>query len=204
MNSVGFLQESIGQNDIINSVEFEPLSIKSEEELCIWLNKFPDIKPNEWIKTVSDLYKEIETGECILGIEDKKLHRRIDVVSIKCFHTNEEGQRFQIFEEKQVFKNGRERQRGFNYIAEKLQSNETPEECAKRGLAEELQIAGPDVHLVPLTEENKFEKRETSYTGIQGSYNKYFFSCEIPKLFFKDSYIEEQEDKSTYFSWIKI
>ncbi|MBX9703312.1 MAG: NUDIX domain-containing protein [Silvanigrellaceae bacterium] len=189
----------------MNSTAFVPLSINNEEDLNLVLSKFPDIKSNEWIKSVSTLYGEIKNGECILGIEDEKLHRRVDVVSIKCFYTNEEGQRFQIFEEKQVFKNGMERRRGHMYVAEKLQPNETLEECAKRGLAEELQIAGPDVHVMPLAEENTFEKRESpTYKGIQCSYNTHFFSYEVPKLFYKESYVEEQDDKSTFFSWIKI
>lgn len=189
----------------MNNIGFIPCDVNLEEDLCLLLGKFPDINPNEWIKSVSDLYGEIKRGECVLGIEDEKLHRRVDVVAIKCFYTDEEGQRFQIFEEKQVFKNGLVRQRGNKYIAEKLQPNETLEECAKRGLAEELQIAGPDVHVVPLIEENHFEKRESpTYKGIQCSYNTHFFSCEIPKLLYKSSYVEEQADKSTFFSWIKI
>ncbi len=186
-------------------VDFVPLKINNEEDLSFILSEFPNIKPNEWVKSVSTLYREIENGECILGIQEEKLHRRVDVVSIKCFYTNEESQRFQIFEEKQVFKNGTERQRGFKFVAEKLQLNETPEDGAKRGLAEELQIAGPDVHVVVLVEENTCEKKESStYKGIQCSYNKYCFSCEIPALFYKDLYIEKQEDKSTFFTWIKI
>lgn len=189
----------------MNSVGFVPVEINSKEDLGHLLGKFPDIKPNEWIKSVSALYGEIKNGECVLGIEDEKLHRRVDVVAIKCFHTNEEGQRFQIFEEKQLFKNGMERQRGNKYVAEKLQPNETPEACAIRGLAEELQIAGPNVCVVPLVEENKTEKRESpTYKGIHCSYNTHVFSCEVPKLLYKDSYIEEQEDKSTFFSWVKI
>ncbi len=189
----------------MNNSCFSPIIVNCEEDLCLLLSRFPDIKPNEWIKSVSALYGEIKNGECILGIEDEKLHRRVDVVSIKCFHTDDQGERFQLIEESQIFKNGIVRPRGHKYVAEKLQPNELPEECAKRGLAEELQIAGPEVHVVPLTEENTFEKKESpSYKGIQCSYNKYFFSCEIPKSLYKSSYTEVQEDKSTLFTWIKI
>lgn len=189
----------------MNSVTFTHLTINNEEELILLLNKFPNIKANEWIKTPSALYSEIKNNECVLGLEDGKLHRRVDVAAVKCFHTNQNGERFQIIEEKQVFKNGMMRERGNKYIAEKVQAGESPEQAAIRGLAEELQISGPNVHVIALPEENKFEKRESpTYKGIQCSYNTYAFSCEISDVYYKNCYIEEQKDKSTFFSWVKI
>ncbi|MBA3237967.1 MAG: NUDIX domain-containing protein [Parachlamydiaceae bacterium] len=189
----------------MNTVGFKQLTINNEEELKIWLNKFPNIKANEWIKSPLALYNEIKNSECVFGLEEGKLYRRLDVVSVKCFHTNPNGQRFQIFEEKQVFKNGMIRERGNKYIAEKIQAGESPEQAAIRGLAEELHISGPNVQVVALSEENKFEKRESpTYKGIQCSYNTYSFSCEISDVDYKSSYVEEQDDKSTVFSWVKI
>lgn len=189
----------------MNSIGFKHRELNSEEDLNVLLKEFPNIDTSTWDKPVSALYSEIENGECVLGIEDGKLHRRVDVVSVKCFHTNEDGQRFQICEEKQVFNNGVVRERGNKYVAEKLKVGETPEQCAIRGLAEELQIEGPDVQVIPLIDENTCKKREsTSYKGIQCSYNAYIFSCEIFKTHYKDSYVEKQSDKETFFTWIKI
>jgi hypothetical protein len=184
--------------------EFKQVFIDDEEGLRKLLSHF-HINSDTWIKSISALLKEIKNGECILGIEDGKLHCRVNGVVVKCFYTNDQQERFQLFEEKQVFKNGQIRKRGHRFVAEKLKSNESPEQGALRGLAEELQISGPDVHVVPLFEENRCDTRESlDYIGIQTTYNSYVFSCEISDSHYKDCYVEDQEDKQTFFSWIKI
>lgn len=181
------------------------LEFNSEQDLLQLLSNYPNVDTATWIKGVSSLYSEVKNGECILEIEDGKLHRRVDVVAVKCFHTNNRGERFQLYEEKQVFKNGNARERGYKYVAEKLHAGENPEQGALRGLAEELQISGPDIHVTPLVAENTFKKMESAtYKGISSSYNTYVFSCEISDAHYKDSYVEDQEDKQTFFSWIKI
>lgn len=190
--------------ELINSLDFNPVSLKCEEDLSNLLSSF-QINTDNWIKSVSALYKEVKNGECILGIEGGKLHCHVNGVVIKCFHTNCLGERFQLFEEKQVFKNEQTRMRGHKFVAEKLKSGESPEQGALRGLAEELQISGPDVNVVPLFEENKSETIESpDYRGIQTSYNTYVFSFEVSDSHYKNFYIEDQEDKQTFFSWIKI
>lgn len=189
----------------MSSLNIQQVSLSSQQDLDQLLAKFPDIDTGTWIKSVSSLYNEVKTGECILEIEDGKLHRRVDIVSVKCFHTNDNGERFQLFEERQIFKNGNTRERGYKFIAEKLQLGESPEQAAIRGIAEELQISGPEVHVISLPEENTFERKESSaYKGLQSSYNIYFFSCEISANHYKNTYVEEQQDKSTFFSWFKI
>lgn len=187
--------------------EFTPLNITSKAELKdIIRNQFPYINTDSWMKKVSALYAEIKNGECILGIENEKLHRRVDVVSIKCFYTDENFQRFQLIEEKQVFTNGKDRPpRGYKWVAEKMQRGESPEHAAIRGLKEELKIFGSDVHVESLPKENTFEKRESdTYKGLECSYNKYWFSINIIKAHYKDSYVEVQGDKQTFFKWIQV
>lgn len=175
------------------------LQFTNEDELMKLLLSFPNIDLKTWIKPVSALYKELTMGECILEMKDGKLHRRVDVVCVKCYYTDNKGQRYQLVETKQVFKNGHVKQRGYQYVAEKVQLGEQPKEAALRGLAEELQIY--DVDVIELPQDNCFE---TSNTGFESSYNKYGFSCNIPDSYYKDCYVEDQPDKSTFFSWIPI
>lgn len=190
--------------NLMGSLNFSAVDLESEDDLLNLLSHF-QIIPENWIKSVSALYNEIVNGECTLSIREGKLHCQVNGVVIKCYHTNNQGERFQLFEEKQVFKNGQIRERGHKFVAEKLRSGESPEQGALRGLAEELQISGPKVHIIPLFEENKVDTRESpDYKGIQTTYNSYVFSCEISDLHYKNYYIEDQEDKQTFFSWVKI
>ena len=200
-NSYEAHREAPIKTDIL---EFNQIILSDEEELNQLLSYY-QINPDNWIKSMSTLYKEIEDGDCILGIKNGKLHCLVNGVIIKCFFTNDKQERFQLFEEKQVFKNGQTRERGHRFVAEKLKSDESPEQGALRGLTEELQISGPDVHLIRLSEEDKCDTVESiDYRGIQTTYSTSVFSCEIPDSHYKDYYIEDQEDKKTFFSWVKI
>ncbi len=194
-------------NEIVqktDNLEFNQVNLYDIEELNKLLSYY-QINPDNWIKSVFALYNEIKNGECILGIKNGKLHCHVNGVIIKCFYTNTQQRRFQLFEEKQVFKNGQTRKRGHRFVAEKLKFNESPAEGALRGLAEELQISGPNVHVVPLFEENKCDTRESpDYKSIQTTYNTSVFFCEISDSHYKDYYVEDQEDKQTIFSWIEI
>lgn len=187
-----------------NVLEFKQVFVDDEEGLRKLLWHF-QIYTENWIKSVSSLFKEIKNGECILGIVDGKLHSRVNGVVIKCFYTNDQQEKFQLFEEKQVFNNGQTRERGHRFVAEKLKFDESPEQGALRGLAEELQISGPEVYVIPLLEENKSDTIDSpDYRGIQTTYSSYVFSCEIPDSHYKNFYVEDQEDKQTFFSWVRI
>lgn len=196
-----WIVERTAKND---QVEFDMTDLKSLKNLNALLLHF-QINTDNWIKSVSDLFDEIKRGDCRLSIENGKLHRYVEGVAIKCFYINSQGERFQLIEEKQIFKNGQVCERRHPFVAEKLQFNESPLQGALRGLAEELQISGPDVHLIALPQENKSDTIDCpTYKGIQSSYNTSVFYCEIPHALYRSFYIEEQEDKQTFFSWIKI
>ncbi len=188
----------------MNTAEFNQINLCDVEELNKLLSHF-QINPAKWVKGVGALYKEVKNGECVLGVKNGELHCQVKGVVIKCFYTNSQQERFQLVEEKQVFKNGQTRERGHRFIAEKLKAGESPEQGALRGLAEELQISGPDVHVLSLFEENKCDTIESpDYRGIQTTYNTWVFSCEISDFHYKKYYVENQEDKQIFFSWIKI
>ncbi|MBA2369363.1 MAG: NUDIX hydrolase [Candidatus Protochlamydia sp.] len=184
-----------------NSIQ---LNINSLDGLKELLNNYK-VCPTNWIKSVNALYNEVTKGDCTLSIKNERLHSHVNGVVIKCFYTNDQGEKYQLFEEKQVFKNGQTRERGHKFIAEKIQSNESPEQAALRGLAEELKIFGPKVSLTPLFEENKCDTVDSpDYKGIQTTYCTNVFLCEISPTHYKDFYVEDQEDKQTFFSWVKI
>lgn len=186
-------------------LHFKELHFNSQSELNNLLYQH-QIDPTKWIKTPQNLFKEVQERDCILGLEDGQLHRKVQVAHIKCFYTNNHGEKLQLKEDRQVFKNGNVRERGFQFVAEKIQFGEPPKDAALRGLSEELQIFGPDIDVVPLEEENIFERRASSntYVGIASSYQVYVFKCDIPHNHYRDSYVEVQEEKQTFFSWMKI
>lgn len=183
---------------------FQSLSFNSPSELETFL-KDKGVALDKWQKTSNDLCNEIKNQDCSLGFEDGNLIRRVDVVRVKCFYHDEKNDTYQLVEDKQVFKNGLERVRkDFDFIAEKKQPMETPEAAARRGIAEELGIRDENIELVP---ENNFTKKlsSPSYAGINSVYNTYVYKIVVPKEHFKpEGYIENQEDKSSYFSWHKI
>lgn len=180
------------------------VNLGSVEDLEKLLDRF-QINRDKWRKKISDLYSEVKIGDCILSIEKGKLHRLVNGVSIKCFYTNGLGDRYQLIENKQIFKNGQELKRNLKCVSEKLQTGESPEQGAIRGLFEELKISGPDVHVIPFPEENRCDTVDApDYSGIQTTYDTSVFTCEIPESHYKNSYEEVQDDWTTSFSWVKI
>jgi hypothetical protein len=191
----------------MNGLDFNPVNLNSLDDLKKLLDCY-QINTDIWTESgssVSSLYDEVKAGDCTLEIKDGKLHSRVNGAVIKCTYTDNEGNRYQIFEEKQVFQTGKIRNRGHRFISEKIRFCETPEEGALRGLAEELQISGPEIRLIPQFDENKCDTIDSPYyKGIQATYNSYVFSCEIPHSHYRERYVEKQEDKTTHFSWVKI
>lgn len=175
-------------------------TIQDEDQLIAALSQYK-IDTSTWGKPVSNLYKEIKEGECALDLEKDGLNRRVSVVTVKCFHTNAAGERFQLIEREQVFKDGRVRNRNLQHLAEKAFPNESIGATALRALKEELGITGLMVRLG----DNKVEVNESSsYKGVKSTYELNSFSCEIPLEKYKEEYVEKQKDKDTYFSWMKI
>jgi hypothetical protein len=63
-------------------------------------------------KTIGHLLNEIESQETILTTDvNGELLRKIEVVGAAIFHISDDGKRYYLKEEKQIFIDGRERQR---------------------------------------------------------------------------------------------
>jgi len=156
-------------------------------------------------KTLAHLQKEIESGETILikGKEGELL-RKVVVGGADVFYVSPEGKKYRLKEDRQVFKDGRERRRDLGQaVSEKMKPDENPNDAMIRGIQEELGIVGEII----LTETGTDEQLLTSpsYPGLQSQYIRHKFEAILnQKQFKQNGYVEEQPDKSTYFIWEEI
>lgn len=150
-------------------------------------------------KSIFALYREILEGETKLSFIDGVLTRELHVVGIVVTCGD-----YLLKEEKQVFTDGRARYRELtSSCTEKMIEGETPKEAAVRCLKEEI---GIDVHETELTAKvsHTTEDISSSYPGLKSIYYRNPFSYEMkPELFKEEGYQEFQDDKTTYFIWVK-
>ncbi|MSU55504.1 MAG: hypothetical protein EXS46_03130 [Candidatus Taylorbacteria bacterium] len=156
-------------------------------------------------KTLVHLQNEIENGETILiSGKEGELLRKVVVVGADIYYSSPSGKRYRLKEEKQVFKDGRERRRDLGQaVSEKMKPNENPNDAMIRGIREELGINGEIV----LTETGTDEQLITSpsYPGLQSQYVRHKFETILnDEQFRQDGYVEAQSDKSTYFVWEEV
>lgn len=157
-------------------------------------------------KTIEHLLKEIEEGETILVIgKEGKLLRKVIAGGADIYYVDSNKKRYRLKEEKQVFKDGRERQRDYldQSVSEKMKPSENPKEAMIRGIKEELGIEGEIVLTKTDAEEQILVS--PSYPGLQSQYVRHKFEAILNDAQFKpEGYIEEQADKTTYFIWEEI
>ncbi len=164
---------------------------------------------SEWgkgqTKTLEHLQKEIEEEETVLITgEQGELLRKVIVGVADVFYISPDGKKYHLKEEKQIFKDDRERSRDINEsVSEKMKINEDPNKAMLRGIREELGIEG-DLFLTKIGTDKKLVS-SLSYPGLQSYYIYHKFETILnEKQFKEDGYIEEQEDKNTYFIWEEI
>ncbi len=167
------------------------------------------INTAEWgtgqAKTLEHLQKEIESGETILVTGEKcELLRKVVVGGADIYYKSPDGKRYRLKEDRQVFKDGRERRRDLGQaVSEKMKPDEDPKEAIIRGIQEELGISGE----ITLTEIGTDYQIITSpsYPGLQSQYIRHRFQAVLnEEQFNPNGYIEEQSDKSTYFVWEEV
>ena len=155
----------------------------------------------ETFKTIGHLYHEIEEGETELTDEEGKLVRRVQFVGARILH-KKDGKWWRLYEEKQIFKDGRERRRAnMPYsAAEKFKSGEDPKEVIVRGMKEELNL---DITKDQFAFYNKKEiENNDDYPGIKSFHIGYEFLVVLnDDQFLESGYIERQADKDVYFTW---
>lgn len=152
-------------------------------------------------KTIGHLYHEIEEGETELTDEEGQLVRRVQFVGARILH-KKDGKWWRLYEEKQIFKDGRERRRAnMPYsAAEKFKSGEDPKEVIVRGMKEELNL---DITKDQFAFYNKKEiENNDDYPGIKSFHIGYEFLVVLnDDQFLESGYIEKQADKDVYFTW---
>jgi hypothetical protein len=158
-------------------------------------------------KTLEHLSNEIESQETILTTDTNgELLRKIEVVGAAIFYFSDDGKKYSLKEEKQIFIDGRERRRlaiKGRSIFEKMKPNEDPKCAIIRGIQEELGIKGD----IDLRQTDTYKKigDSDSYPGLKTESTLYMFNSTLSQEQFNpDGYIEEQPDKTTYFTWIEI
>jgi hypothetical protein len=152
-------------------------------------------------KTIGHLYHEIEEGETELTDEEGQLVRKVQFVGARILH-KKDGKWWRLYEEKQIFKDGRERRRAnMPYsAAEKFKSGEDPKEVIVRGMKEELNL---DITKDQFAFYNKKEiENNDDYPGIKSFHIGYEFLVVLnDDQFLESGYIERQADKDVYFTW---
>ena len=152
-------------------------------------------------KTLGHLFQEMKEGETELTLENGELIRRVQFVGARILY-KKDGAWLRLFEEKQIFKDGRERRRtNMPYsAAEKFKSGEDPKEVIVRGMKEELNI---DISTNQFTFYNRVEKEiNDDYPGITSFHVGYEFLVVLDESqYLEEGYIERQKDKDVYFVW---
>ncbi|CAG7580841.1 MAG: putative GDP-mannose mannosyl hydrolase [uncultured marine phage] len=179
----------------------------SMEELVEYLKKF-NIPLHRYgtggYKTVAHLLAEIKEGETVLTEKDGKLHRDVEFIGARVIY-KKDGDTFRLYEEKQVFKDGRTRVRSkMPYsMAEKFKSGEDPKEGIIRGFKEELDVVITKDQFAFYNKVNIDE--DSDYPGILSHHIGHEFIVMFnDDQYNPDGYIERQSDKDVYFGWRKV
>lgn len=154
-------------------------------------------------KTMNHLVNEVASGECSLETDDAGVvFRQVEVLDVDVLYCRPDGQWLVLVEDKQVFTDGRERQRSLDFsLAEKLNAGEEVDTATIRAVAEELGVSDElEGHYDAGAEQKTLES--PSYPGLTTKYIIHKRVVVLPDGAFNPSgYVENQTDKSTYFSW---
>ncbi len=174
---------------------------KSKLEQFLLKNKLPI---EDWgsgnAKTVDHLFKEIIKGETKIEFIDNELVRHVRALSITVLYKD-----LILKEDYQKFKDGRVRKRKMDAsVAEKLDKNDRNLISAViRGIKEELDV---DISESQISNNGKNRKimDSMSYPGLNSIIDLFKYTVILnDSQYNPDGYVENQEDKSTYFKWIK-
>lgn len=154
-------------------------------------------------KTFEHLFTELIKGECTLHVEGGKVFRDVEALSINIYYKDE-----QLIEEYQKMKdNGRFRRRILDCsVAEKLTKDDKDLPTAvERALEEELGIKNVTHDQVTYVKEVfRVLPNSPDYPNITMNLKLYKFNVELKyEQYHPYGYVEHQEDKDIFFTWIK-
>lgn len=148
-------------------------------------------------KTLEHLVAETESGESLLEVHNRRIHRLVSGVGVMVYHKD-----LKLVEIAQVFKDGRLKVRNISTsVGEKLRPMEMPEAGAKRAMEEELGICG--VAFANYRMKTRDPVPSTSFPGLLTTHNVHVFDAVIQaKDFSAVGYMELQKDKTNYYAWV--
>jgi hypothetical protein len=150
-------------------------------------------------KTTHHLLEEVRAGETELSVTSEgELERRVSVLWLDVLSADGS---WHLLEEKQVFKDGRERRRKLSSsLGEKMTPGEGVEEATYRALAEELGVTG--VEQLDYLGNEQTTHTPDSYPGLSSHYDTHTVRVHLsPESYDPAGYREVQKDKTTYFVW---
>ena len=175
----------------------------TKSKLEEYLKKF-NIDTDLWgkgrSKTINHLFNEIIRGETELVVDGDKLVREVSALSIIVRY----GDKI-LKEDKQVFNDGRTRKRKMTAsVAEKLDKDDNDLISAvKRGIKEELGFDTEENQITHTRDITRYRYSE-SYPNLFTKIVLFGFKIELNESQYDpNGYIEIQEDKKTYFKWVK-
>lgn len=186
--------------------EFISKNINSEKELSDKLTEF-EVPIDTWgqgqAKTVKHLFDELQHEECHIEDRGGFLVRYLEFVGVRIFYKKGE-EILYLKEDRQEFNDGRTRKREMpSSVSEKMKFGENPQLSAIRGIKEELGIYVKPEQLIKQRDLN-YRGGSLSYPGLTSKYKGHQFTCYLTEQQFNpEGYIEKQEDKSTFFTWVK-
>ena len=189
-----------------------PISSSSQLREYLIQSGIPLEKWNiESAKSLEDLFREISRGETTLSTNTSGLVRSTSVVRIDVYYKDDHHVLWRLKEDKQVFRDGRERSRPRkSAIAEKCLRNEDPLAAAARALSEELAIHRP----LTLTPEGQHQETRVSrsYPGLLSQYTVYSYRVTLDACDYQEQGYTENGDGgdikcsslTTYFVWTRV
>lgn len=153
-------------------------------------------------KTIGHLLAELKRGESSLFLEEGVPCRRILSVRIDIV-CELDGRRLKLVEDRQEFRDGRVRRRGYDASCmEKISAGEDPLEAAYRALDEELGI-GERLELRFVRTE-RHHGPSASYPGMYSHHEGFRYELALPARLYQPQFVEEQQDKRTVFVWREL
>lgn len=163
---------------------------------------------DEWgkgeAKELEDLIGEVVEGTINLSFDNEKQKwiRVVKPVEVHVFYEFPEGDVYFLREDRQVFKDGRERRRNHFWIGEKMEKEEIPFEASVRAIKEELGLTPPFASGPRHFGDKRIRRESKSFPGLISRHSVSCFEvCLTQEQFNPEGYVEEQEDKTTFFVW---
>jgi len=184
-------------NQTLNCLGYQ-LEIKKMQDLK---NVLPlELYGHGQAKSFQSLLDEISNGESQIIWEEDKPIRCLKVCRVKVICLDKE---LTLYEDRQEFKDGRIRQRGFDCLSEKMNIDEDPVIAAERALKEELGMSDDALKITPIHFDgiDHEELESPSYPGLLTRYEFHDFLAYYPIEYWREEFREVQEDKTTVFVW---